>query len=181
MTDENGSLRWILVVALLSIIIGGSIDLLLDQPARWLSFHVIFELLMITGALTMATSLWLGWRHAQLDVRRLKQSLHEHEADRDRWRQSAQHALSGFAVAIDEQFARWNLTTAEREVAILLLKGHSHKAIARVTRRSDATVRQHAAAVYHKAGLAGRATLAAYFLDGLTFPAPESLSPGHAR
>ena len=48
-----------------------------------------------------------------------------------------------------------------------LLKGHSHKQIAFETGRSERTVRQHAVAVNQKSGLAGRAELAAFFLDDL--------------
>jgi hypothetical protein len=39
--------------------------------------------------------------------------------------------------------------------------------------RSERTVRQHAVAVYRKAGVAGRAELAAFFLSGL----PEADTP----
>ena len=87
----------------------------------------------------------------------------------------ARQALAGFGRAIDAQFRAWQLTPAEREVALLLLKGYSHKAIARHTDRSDATVRQHATAIYQKAGLSGRAELAAYFLEGI--PLPDGPAP----
>ena len=56
----------------------------------------------------------------------------------------------------------------------MLLKGHSHKRIARLTERSDRTVRQHAVAVYRKAGLAGRSELSGFFLEGLFSPASEA-------
>jgi DNA-binding NarL/FixJ family response regulator len=77
---------------------------------------------------------------------------------------------------VDEQMGRWGLTPAEREVALLLLKGHGHKQIASATGRSERTVRQHAIAVYRKAGVGGRAELAAFFLADLELPT-ESL-PG---
>ena len=64
----------------------------------------------------------------------------------------------------------WGLTSTEREIALLMLKGKSHKAIAYETGRSERTVRQHAVAVYQKSGLAGRAELAAFFLEGLALP-----------
>jgi DNA-binding NarL/FixJ family response regulator len=48
-----------------------------------------------------------------------------------------------------------------------LLQGRSHKEIAATSGRSERTVRQHAAAAYEKAGLGGRAELAAFFLEGL--------------
>ena len=166
-------MRLVLAIALASIIVGGTIDLVLDQPQDWLSFHMVFELLMITGALLMATTLWLAWWRSARSVRALRRSIETHRAERDAWRESAEHALSGFSRAIDDQFDRWELTAAEREVALLLLKGHSHKAIARRTDRGDQTVRQHAAAVYRKAGFSGRAELAAFFLEDLMLPADD--------
>jgi DNA-binding CsgD family transcriptional regulator len=169
----DGRLRGVLTVALLSIIVGGTADLLMDHPARWLSFHVAFEMLMIAGALVMATTLWLGWWRAAHAAAALRASLDSESAERDRWRASAQHALEGLGRAIDEQFAEWRLTPTEREVALLLLKGHGHKQIAARTGRSERTVRQHAGVVYDKSGLGGRAELSAFFLQDLMLPDGE--------
>ncbi|MEX0891922.1 MAG: helix-turn-helix transcriptional regulator [Gemmatimonadota bacterium] len=166
----SGRMRFLLAIAVAFIIIGGGIDLVLDQPEHWLSFHVVFEAMMITGALLIATTLWLGWWRSVHSVRQLRLSLERQAAERDAWRASAQHALQGFGQAIDRQFDVWELTPAEREVALQLLKGYSHKAIARRTDRGDQTVRQHATSVYRKASVRGRAELAAFFLDDLMLP-----------
>jgi DNA-binding CsgD family transcriptional regulator len=160
-------LRLILAVALLSIIVGGTADLVMDRPSDWLSFHVVFETLMIAGALVMATTLWLGWYRTAQDAARMAASLEAQRAENEVWRVSAQSALRGLAIAIDTQFERWHLTPAEREVALLLLKGHGHKQIAALTGRSERTARQHAGAVYEKSRLGGRAELAAFFLNDL--------------
>lgn len=171
MVGENQDrLQLILGVALVSIMIGGTIDLIMDQPESWLSFHVLFETLMIAGAMVMATTLWLGWWRSAQSVEELRRSLEERREERDVWRAHAEHALEGMGRAIDRQFEAWGLTRAEREVALLLLKGHSHKAIAKHTERSAQTVRQHAASVYKKADLSGRAELSAYFLEDLMLP-----------
>jgi DNA-binding CsgD family transcriptional regulator len=171
--ENHEHLRVILVVALMSIIVGGSIDLMMDQPESWLSFHVVFETLMIAGALVMATTLWLGWWRSAQSVDELRRYLDARSEERDAWRSSAEHALAGLSRAIDRQFDAWDLTPAEREIALLLLKGHSHKAIAKHTERSVQTVRQHAAVVYRKAKLSGRAELAAFFLADLMLPERE--------
>ena len=55
-------------------------------------------------------------------------------------------------------------------IALLLLKGPSHKAIAAVRQTSEKTVRQQSLAVYRKAGLSGRAELSAFFLEDLLLP-----------
>lgn len=172
--EESRRLRLILGIALLSIVVGGTADLVMDRPETWLSFHVMFETLMIAGALVMATSLWLGWWHAERSVEELRRRLEARKEERDAWRARAREALEGLAEVIDDQFRDWELTPAEREVALLLLKGYSHKQVAHATDRSERTARQHASSVYRKAGLSGRAELAAYFLEDLMLPAETS-------
>ena len=104
--ESDSRLPWVLALALGSIVVGGFVDLILDQPERWLSFHVIFETLMIVGALLMATTLWLGWWRAERSLADMRQSLDARKAERDQWRASAQKALEGLSGAIDAQF-RW--------------------------------------------------------------------------
>lgn len=168
--ESAPKLRWVLGVVLAVIVIGGTTDLVLDRPASWRSLHVLMELSLIGGALVLSLLLWLGWWRSARSVTRLQEALAEQRAERDAWRARAQHALTGLGQAIGEQLSAWSLTPAESEVALLLLKGYSHKRIAKLTGRSEATVRQHAAAVYHKSGLAGRAELAAFFLEDLILP-----------
>ena len=81
--------------------------------------------------------------------------------------------LRGLGEAIDAQFDRWGLTPAEREVALLILKGLSHKEIAAVRESSERTARQQARAIYAKANLSGRAALSAFFLEDLLLPADQ--------
>ena len=168
--DLDGRLRWLLAFALGSIVVGGSADLVMDRPTTWLSFHVVFETLMIGGALVMATALWLGWWRSAHSAAALSATLEAQREERDAWRASAEAALEGLGQAIDAQFQRWHLTPAESEVALMVLKGHGHKQIAAQTGRSERTVRQHAGVVYEKAGISGRAELSAFFLNGLMLP-----------
>lgn len=171
--DLDSRLRVILAVAFVSIILGGIADLMMDEPETWLSFHVVFETLMIAGALVMATTLWLGWWRSAHSAAELLESLRLERDEREAWKTSAQAALEGLGRAIDAQFRAWRLTLTEREVALMLLKGYGHKEIAALTHRAERTVRQHAGAVYEKAGLGGRAALAAYFLHDLMLPENE--------
>jgi DNA-binding CsgD family transcriptional regulator len=168
-------LRLPLTVLLLAIGAGGAVDLFLDAPEDWRSFHVLYEVAMITAALGLVAWLWRGWWRAEVSAGALRHTLAERQAERDAWRRRAERALEGLGRAVDEQFGAWQLTPAEREVALFLLKGHGHKQIAALTGRSERTVRQHAVAVYQKSGLRGRAELAAFFLEDLAVPpAPGS-------
>lgn len=168
--NSDKGLRVLIAIVLLVAIVGGAVDLLLDAPDTLLSIHVIYELTLIAVSATAMFFLWRGWFRAEHSLSQMKHVVEEHKAERDAWRASAESALAGFGKAIEERFRAWGLTTAESEVALLLLKGRSHKEIAYQTDRSERTVRQHAVSVYQKSKLGGRAELAAFFLDDLTLP-----------
>ncbi len=168
-----GVVYWILAM----VAVGGTVDLLLDRPTSLFTPHVLFELTLILVSLTSLVQLALQWRRtsarlagSERSLADAQRSLEERKAERDAWRKSAEGALAGLGQAIDRQFAAWGLTPTEAEVALFLLKGLGHKQIAGMTGRSERTIRQHAVAVYHKAGVGGRAELAAYFLQDLMLP-----------
>jgi DNA-binding CsgD family transcriptional regulator len=168
--DLDPRFRGGLTALLAAIAAFGAIDLLLDQPATIFSLHVLFEASFICLCLGGVAYLWRGWRGANAELAGSQQALRAREVERDRWRDEATRLLAGLGAAIEAQFERWGLTPAEKEVALLLLKGLGHKEAAGVLDRSERTVRQHAIAVYRKSGLAGRAELAAFFLEDLLLP-----------
>lgn len=169
MTGEGGTsrLQLPLMVVLLTIVAGGTLDLVLDAPASWLSPHVLYELAMIAAALVMAIVMWTRSREAAQSVARLEAALEAHRAEREAWRTASAPTLEGLRKAIDDRLVAWGLTPTEREVAMLILRGESHKRIAALTGRSERTVRQHAVTIYTKSGLQGRAEFAAFFLQDL--------------
>lgn len=86
------------------------------------------------------------------------------------WKAEAQKYIEGLSESIDQQLSKWNLTTAEKEVALLLLKGLSLKEIADVRSTTEKTARVQSIAIYSKSGLSGRSELAAFFLEDLLQP-----------
>lgn len=168
--DNERGLRYLLVAALLVMVVGGTVDLVLDAPSDWLSAHVLFELAMLSFAVGVSIVLWRGWSRTTRSLKVTQRVLAERQEERDAWRARAQTALDGLGSAISERFDAWELTPTEREIALLLLKGKSHKEIAYQTSRGERTVRQHAVSVYHKSGLGGRAELAAFFLEDVVLP-----------
>lgn len=168
--EAEPRLKLVLALVLFGIAAAAGFDLVLDAPTRWLSFHALYELAIAAGGLVTATALWLGWVGAERRAATMRASLAQRSAEADQWRANAHKALDGLAQAIDQQFQAWKLTPTEREVALQLLQGRSHKEIAAATGRSERTIRQHAVVVYQKAGLGGRAALGAFFLEGLMLP-----------
>jgi DNA-binding NarL/FixJ family response regulator len=68
---------------------------------------------------------------------------------------------------MDQTMTRWQLTEAEKLVAILVIKGLSNKEIASVRQTSENTIRQQTTSIYKKANLHTRSELSAYFLENL--------------
>lgn len=127
----------------------------------------------LVGSVLVARRLFARLRHAravEVEMRFLAGRLKATEAEAARWRAEAGELLGGLGRAIDAQFERWALSPAEKEVALLLLKGLSHKELAEIRSVTEATARQQARAVYKKAGLSGRNDLAAFFLEDLLLP-----------
>jgi len=166
----NAGERWVVaaVLAIVTVVIGT--DLLQDTGegvARW---HVLAE--GFAGLLAA-----LGFFYLLRDMFSLRRRLSAEvatstalRAEADRWRADARRHVEGLSMAIDRQLGRWNLTTAEKEVAFLLLKGFGFKEIATLRNTSEKTARAQSTSVYAKAGLRGRTELAAFFLEDLMAP-----------
>jgi len=167
--------RFDLFVSLLlaGIVVGGVTDLILDAPKSWLTLHTILESALILLSLGSASYLAWGWYKAQGHLAETRLELESLQSEQLVWENNAQQWLTGLRNSIEEQLDRWGLTPAERTTALMLLKGHSHKQIAALAHKSERTARQQAVAVYRKSKLAGRAELAAFFLDGLFLPETE--------
>jgi DNA-binding CsgD family transcriptional regulator len=166
---------------LFAIAVFGVVDISLDGPGAWRTAHGIVELGFI--GLCLGSALFLGWNwsRSDRDLGLVRSALEDRQRERDEWRERTQSVLRGLGAAIDVQFEAWKLTPVEKETALLLLKGFSHKEIAALGERSERTVRQHAVQVYRKSGLGGRAELSAFFLEDLLLPHDATQSDDVSR
>lgn len=133
--------------------------------------HISVEAAVALTCFTAGIFLWRriaeSWTSQAAE---LKAQLGLVNEDAARWRQQTAALSAGLGEAIDQQLGLWKLSGAEKEVAILLIKGLSLKEISQVRNTAERTVRLQAASVYRKAGLEGRAQLAAFFLEDLLIP-----------
>lgn len=173
-----------LLAAFVAVALFSAVDIWSDLREGTDPAHVAAEaailLVGLAGAGFMARRLILVLRHArtlQSEALDLAKELHATRAEANRWRDEVRDLMKGLAEALNQQFDRWRLSPAEKEVALLLLKGLSHKDIAEVRSVTEATARQQARSVYKKAGLSGRHDLAAFFLEDLMLPIQASELP----
>jgi DNA-binding CsgD family transcriptional regulator len=168
---DSHSRAWAIAAVIVGIALFAGLELIEEPdltPAQ-----LLLELLSITPVVMTSVGVALLFRVTQRQRDDHLQVLHDLEIARvqgQRWRSESRTLLNGLGTAINEQFSRWNFTDAEREVALLLLKGLSTKEIAAVRAGSERTVREHARSIYSKAGLTGRSALSAFFLEDLLAP-----------
>lgn len=179
LTNDGAGLRSakLLLVAFGAVAVLAIADLATDLRGGTTYRHALVE-----GTIAMMGIAGLAWAVGRFrevaresaSLRReaveLDQRLSASRAEADRWRQQAGDLITGLSAAIDRQLQVWQLSEAEHEVALLLLKGLSHKEIAEIRNVGEATVRQQAGSIYRKAGLGGRRDLAAFFLEDLLGP-----------
>lgn len=151
----------ILLFALIAVLIAW--DLVIDYGEGAPMRHVAIELVVLLAAVFGIVLLWRRLARTRTDLREAREQATQ-------WQAQHRELIRGLSAAIDEQFREWQLTKAEAEVALLLLKGFSHKEIATLRETSERTVREQSRSVYRKSGLSGRPSLAAFFLEDLLLP-----------
>lgn len=157
-----------IAIALLLLVAGLTIfDVVEDSLEGASLLHTGTESFVVLVCLSSAAWLWARTSAALRRAVVLTGELAKAHADATAWRERSLAATRDLNAAIQEQLEVWGLTPAEQEVAFLLLKGMAIKEIAVLRATSERTVRQQAAAIYHKGRLEGRAHLAAFFLEEL--------------
>ncbi len=147
-----------------------AIDIYSDMRAELEWEHLLFEGSIMALCFIGMVLLTQSSRSMRQDRERLRRELSEAGALSERFRKENQELVRGLGQAIEKQFREWSLSPAESEVALLILKGLSHREAAEIRETSERTVRQQSREVYRKAGLSGRAALSAYFLEDLLQP-----------
>jgi DNA-binding CsgD family transcriptional regulator len=121
-------------------------------PVPW----EIRELLEVGAAVGLLLGMLLGG----LALRRALKARHTAE-------ERLRRASGAFADLLEERFAEWGLTAAERDVALFAIKGMSTADIARLRSTSEGTVKAQTNAIYRKAGVSGRPQLLSLFIEDL--------------
>ena len=157
-----------LIIIILGLsIMANAVDLSTDLSEGADIKHVLGEAFIVI----IATSLivWILYERLQQsrEIKQLKTQLllaNKSQTEASEYIIKARKQLSE---VITHQFDDWSLTSSEKEVGWLLLKGLSAKEIAEVRETLEKTVRQQASSIYKKAGLSGRHTFSAWFIEDL--------------
>lgn len=122
------------------------------EPISW----QLYEFIEIGAAVGLTVGVAVG-------VMALRQA----QARSAKAEESLRLARTAFQDLLEEYFAEWDLTPAERDVAIFAIKGFSTSDMAEMRGVSEGTIKAQTASIYRKAGVSGRPQLLSVFIDEL--------------
>ena len=122
------------------------------RPVPW----QFYELLEIIAAISLGLGVLFG-------ILLLRRSIRQ----RDRVRKALNAASSAFNDLLQERFADWGLSDAEKDVALFAVKGMNTSEIAAIRKTTEGTVKAQSANIYRKSGVNSRSQLVSLFLDDL--------------
>lgn len=153
---------WIVLAPLMSLQFASGVFLLWDifgslfgissAPIAW----VYYELAQIGAVIGLILGVVVSAVLLLRSIRRQKAA-----------EKSLRLASGAFMDVLEERFTEWELTAAERDVALFSIKGLSTADIAQLRSTSEGTVKAQTNAIYRKAGVSGRPQLLSLFIDEL--------------
>jgi len=167
--DSGSSRRWLFAIFVVVVLVASLFDVASEFVAGENPIEMIDDVIMFLFGATILSLLWVDYFKQQRSLRDLRKQL---ESVRGRLDLNDRHIGNQYRSVIQKQFTAWQLTPAEQEIALTLIKGLSFREIAEIRQIREKTARQHAANVYRKAGLSGRHELAGWFFEDLFSPEP---------
>ncbi len=156
-----------LVLVLLLVGVTSGMDLFTDLSHGASFSHVFKEGLIVVLALILVVWILSEQRQQLAQIQNLKAELLQSEQQKTKANTYVLTARKQLSEVITKQFDEWSLSSSEKEVGWLLLKGFSLKEISVIRETHEKTVRQQASAIYKKSGLSGRHAFSAWFIEDL--------------
>ncbi len=157
--------EYYLMLIFFLLVMASGIDLTIDFSTGTDFNHVAQE--SVVFALSFIALGWLVFdiRRQAVEINTLRDELAAARKPEHKPEKYVLDAKTNLSQVISHQFDDWQLTTSEKDVGWLLLKGLSLKEIAAIRQTMEKTVRQQASSIYKKAGLSGRHAFSAWFIE----------------
>lgn len=154
---ERATLRLAVLQLVCAVVF--AVDLLLEfpHPHEWLLLDVTDTTHLFTEVAVMAL-LVLGFALSRY-------ALSAMQGERDRLRSDLRSLRGEFDAILQARFALWHLSPAQRDVALLTLRGLRISDIARLRGCAEGTVKAHLSAVFRAAGVGTRNELQGLFME----------------
>lgn len=142
-------------------------DIYEDMEAGSSLSHVLKEVGIVLMGIAGMLIVWYKYLKTNKKNRILAGDIQGLKKDLDLYKLETKALTEGLSLKIDEQLNRWSLTTAEKDVALMVLKGLTNAEIAGIRHSSESTIRGQITAIFKKSGLHSRSELSAFFLEDL--------------
>lgn len=129
--------------------------------------HVGFEAFIMVLSVVGVILQWSLFFSQRKDIQSLNFDLGKARSDLNKYKEETRKFVEGLSQQIDRQLSDWELTKAEKDITLLILKGLSNKEIGEVRSTSERTVRQQVTSIFQKSNLKSRLELSAFFLEDL--------------
>ena len=113
--------------------------------------HEIFTLMTLVGLCVGMYFIARSYRLAASNTRHLVKQLDA--------------ARGAFQSGIDHYFEQWGLSEAEKDIALLTIKGMTISEIAEIRQTKQSTIKTQSSAIYKKAGVSSRAQLVSSLIE----------------
>lgn len=157
----------LILIAALTLWVVDAVDDL-SHGSTWT--HLGLEGIILSFAAYWIVSIAIRYFVSRRENLQMRVDLAAVKKDLEDFKLETRHLTKGLSLKIDEQLEKWQMTTAEKEIALFILKGLANKEIAEVRGTSEKTVTQQITAIYQKSGLHNRSEFAAFFLEDLLMP-----------
>ena len=115
--------------------------------------HEIFTLMTLVGLCVGMYFIARSYRLAASNTRYLAKQLDA--------------AKGAFQSGVDGYFEEWGLSEAEKDIALLTIKGMTISEIAEIRHTKQSTIKTQSSAIYRKAGVASRSQLVSLLIEEL--------------
>lgn len=157
--------QYYLILIFFLLLLASGIDLMIDFSAGADFKHLAQESVVFVFLFIVLGWLLFDIRQQKIEISTLQDELAAARKPEHKPEKYVLDAKINLSQVISHQFDDWQLTTSEKDVGWLLLKGLSLKEIAAIRQTLEKTVRQQASSIYKKAGLNGRHAFSAWFIE----------------
>lgn len=160
--------RKLVILVFVCIAIGKSAAEIAEEIAQGQAMvEMADDFLLFFAGLILVVMIAAEYWHQQNALTKLRTDLENSRGKLAQVDAESASITDQYRLVMQKQFDAWALTDSEQDVVLALLKGLSFREVAEIRDTREKTVRQQAANVYKKAGVAGRHELAGWFFEDL--------------
>jgi len=174
--DMLGWHKLLILVFVFIVLVDNTGEILAEIAGGQTMSEMVDDIVLFLVGLIVAVMIVVEYQKQQKALAQLRTDLEKSRGKLVQLDADSFNITNQYRQVMQKQFDVWKLTNSEQDVVLALLKGLSFREVAEIRQTREKTVRQQAANVYRKAGVAGRHELAGWFFEDL-LQSPRAHTP----